>query len=813
MPNLDKANSYKGILAVGPNKELAMDNFRKAVLGNKIATLSSGQDTYVIHNDDLHAIFNPSNGELDLESVTTPQEITASLSSLSGRMSSESGSKVEANYLVCAHGCGSHIVFEQEEAVKFCPVCATSVEEPMPSMSAKDDSKDDSDSDSETDETDDTDDAETDDTDDADSEDDADTVDDDSKAKLMETVEEAMDTFVDETEAKMAEEDATDTEDTLDSDTDTDPSVEASAQTKTAIANTETNVNPENTNKPELDGKGPAEAAAPTPPVPATADQNSTKPTVEVNVVQQQPASPAGAADSQTNTTGNEKPAEEVKKAESHSNVEMKGLVVAASTFKRAKAIYAKAAKGKGLQAVASSTNAYLTSVSDSIAFDPANEEVLEKAANFEITDAEREAIANVDNVEYKVCSTGCGSHVLASTEIIGCPVCSTKLDEPESDPTVATEAVAAESTSSRASKMAMEDMTDGDSDMDDEDDEMAEDSDDSDLEDDSDDEDSDTDDDSDDEDSDTDDDSDDEDSDDEDDEDMDESDMLKKTSKSTVATPIATPVPTEEITLDMMDQVTVDSSADNLSLSYVSGMQNGKAAWVAFQNGTPVAYATEASVGQNADIFTDHAFANAVIAGSRKNGVKNSLTQMGFVAYEVKASVQAEVAKQVAAQVEVARGELEATAKSRDDRFMAALATAAIGINRGFYANTVNPIKAQFFDTLSSVGITDAEILIDNVFQSTSDSYHKLLLERAQDILSKTPETQEELAQSILSMNFRRADGQSVSNTKSSFGAIGEKKTVVEPKVTTSAVVAESNINERHARLLQGMKFGPRKS
>ena len=61
-----------------------------------------------------------------------------------------------------------------------------------------------------------------------------------------------------------------------------------------------------------------------------------------------------------------------------------------------------------------------------------------------------------------------------------------------------------------------------------------------------------------------------------------------------------------------------------------------------------PVATATAADVGKNADIFNDAAFGHAIIAGAKHAGVKTVLSEMGFKGITHKVSVSSIVNEKV---------------------------------------------------------------------------------------------------------------------------------------------------------------------
>jgi hypothetical protein len=558
--------SFHGVLAVGKDKDAAVTNYRLAKTGKNVVSLSSSTDHFAVSGD-FHTMFNPTNGELDLTPVAMPEDTKF--------MSENSEEKLDANWMVCADGCGSHIIFEKEStSMKFCPVCASSLEEPVEQM--------------ETDET-------------------------EAEEELPEEeTEEEKDDTGEESESDEALEDPTEEENEKESDEEVDEDEEEDLENE--------------------DLEDPSKEAT------------------------------------------------------------LSGVVIASSTRARATAMYRNAVKGKGVRAVVSENNrAYLTSVSESLSFDPEDgESLLSPVENFELTQEESASLSK-EQAHYKVCSSeeGCGSHVVSSSEAHNCPVCSSKLQEPS---------------------LSEDDVEE---DLEDPEEESTE------------------------------------------DEDLENTDAPETTDEEDedVLGEDKSEEPTDELSMNLLDDA---SESGNLSLSFANSFKDGKDAWLASISGVTVAYACRDTVGQNADLFDKQAFANAVISQS-KSGVKEALTEMGFKPIVISASVNRKIEQEVDAKVADIKATVEAEAKQYQERFLAALSTAAIGINRGFFANAVNPLKAQLWKSLNTVGVSDAEVLIDNVFSTSSDLYHKALFDKAVEILSKSSDVQEELAKTVLGTNYQK--------------------------------------------------------
>lgn len=241
----------------------------------------------------------------------------------------------------------------------------------------------------------------------------------------------------------------------------------------------------------------------------------------------------------------------------------------------------------------------------------------------------------------------------------------------------------------------------------------------------------------------------------------------------------------TEEV--DAMSEVEETAESSDLDVSYSSNVA-GQSAWTAFYRGKPVAMASKSSAGNNADIFDTPSFGHAVLATAKVGGVKKSLAELGFKSIKHTVSVSAEVRRLVEREVATAREALAADQAQFKERFEAALATAAIGLNRGFFADQKNPIKGTLWNALSSAGIRNPEILIDNAFKAHADAYHKQLIGLANDIIAKPMEVQESLSKTILGMSYQAVSSSEAGSIEDRLETLGTSVSSGKPEVQPAA-------------------------
>lgn len=244
------------------------------------------------------------------------------------------------------------------------------------------------------------------------------------------------------------------------------------------------------------------------------------------------------------------------------------------------------------------------------------------------------------------------------------------------------------------------------------------------------------------------------------------------------------------------------DAKAEDLDVSYSSSVA-GSAKWTAYFKGIPVAMASKSSAGKNADIFDTPAFGRAALATAKVSGVKKALAELGFNPIKHQVSISQEVSRMVADQIAAERVALASEQKQFQDEFMASLATAAIGINRGFFADVENPLKHALWNSMSSAGIKNPEVLIDKAFKDHSDAYHKVLFEQATDIASKPVEVQESLAKTILGTTYQSASSSYEENLGDRIAGMGvstSSNKITEQKSAQAADQSPSDMQKIHS-------------
>ena len=204
----------------------------------------------------------------------------------------------------------------------------------------------------------------------------------------------------------------------------------------------------------------------------------------------------------------------------------------------------------------------------------------------------------------------------------------------------------------------------------------------------------------------------------------------------------------------------TKGDAMDQFQVVYAGTVQ-GENTWYATINRIPVAMAI-ASETAHPDVFNKDVFATVVTNTAEEQGIPAALDQFNFQEIkpeiEVGEHVGTEIRQAVDEQVGEMREEMREEKSELNSRVAAALAIAASGINRGFFRGLGNPVISSLVESLSAVGITNADTMIAKAFSDHSDSYHRTLLEKAQEIMTYDKDVQNQLAQAVSESNVYSA-------------------------------------------------------
>ena len=276
-----------------------------------------------------------------------------------------------------------------------------------------------------------------------------------------------------------------------------------------------------------------------------------------------------------------------------------------------------------------------------------------------------------------------------------------------------------------------------------------------------------------------------------------------------------ATPVDeesSESTEINVCDYIPESASSDDLDVAYAACV-NSQSCWTAYYKGTPVATILKAQAGDNADLFDSPKFGHVAIAVAKQAGVKQALTELGFKPIRHEVSLSQEISRIVAERTEQATEQAEQAVASHIESFEAALATALIGMNRGFFQGKANPLKAALCSSLSSTGVRSPEVLVDRVFSANHDSMLKEAVALAKEIMAKPAEVQESLSRTIMDMSYQGTSLNSASGSEveDRLAGMGSSSLSSESKAAPvkAQAVSESSGTSRTRSILQRRFLG----
>jgi hypothetical protein len=281
---------------------------------------------------------------------------------------------------------------------------------------------------------------------------------------------------------------------------------------------------------------------------------------------------------------------------------------------------------------------------------------------------------------------------------------------------------------------------------------------------------------------------------------------VCAKKAKATSAEPLVS------VAASLVAYAGSEMTADKVDVAF-AGNVAGEQSWFAFYEGVPFAKATASSTKVKEN-FSSEVFGRTFKAIAADKGVATAMDELGFVEIKPEIKVEQFVQSQVESQVE-ARTASIAEASARDaqefnDRFLAAIATASQGINRGFYRGMQNPIRVALASALEEVGVQGAEQLVAQAFNKHGDDYHKQLVEQASKIMQYDLTVQNQMAKAV--SEHQEPEEEETQVSVSSSVPVGRPVAGAKPQPQRETAVASSqNKPSDFSNKLKTLHFGKR--
>lgn len=149
-------------------------------------------------------------------------------------------------------------------------------------------------------------------------------------------------------------------------------------------------------------------------------------------------------------------------------------------------------------------------------------------------------------------------------------------------------------------------------------------------------------------------------------------------------------------------------------------------------------------------DVFQSEQYQAVVANAINTKGLRKGLVQQGFVLAKVKMTASKATSKIVSAKVEAGmKAKTEAIAK-QNKAMEQSLAIAAVGMNKHYWKDVPNVLKANMITELEQAGVRGAKRLVAAVFATHGVSYAKQILALAQRIAAMPEEVRDNHAESL---------------------------------------------------------------
>jgi hypothetical protein len=168
-----------------------------------------------------------------------------------------------------------------------------------------------------------------------------------------------------------------------------------------------------------------------------------------------------------------------------------------------------------------------------------------------------------------------------------------------------------------------------------------------------------------------------------------------------------------------------------------------------------------------HADVYLGDQFQDACYAEFSKFGLRAGLKKMGFALAKVNVAKSDVVNKRVDAKAKQVTAAIRRTTAASNDALGQCLAIAAVGINRQYFKDTRNELRAALEEELDAAGVRGAQRLVRRVFASHGVTYAKAILMLANKLVSMPEEARNAFA-SALDMT---SDGEVEDDSEEMFG------------------------------------------
>lgn len=199
----------------------------------------------------------------------------------------------------------------------------------------------------------------------------------------------------------------------------------------------------------------------------------------------------------------------------------------------------------------------------------------------------------------------------------------------------------------------------------------------------------------------------------------------------------------------DVMDLLDVDGTEDNgddMAFATVGNVVHAlKANRIVASIGKK--HAAKANVS---DVYLTDEFTEVVEAEVKRHGLRAGLKSMGFALARVNVTASKVVNKRVEAKVKKLNASVRAEQAQYDQTLEQSLAIASVGIQRQYFKDAKNPLKAALVEQLESAGVRGANRLVAAVFAKHGVPYTKEVLGLAKRLSAMSQDARNAFASAL---------------------------------------------------------------
>lgn len=149
-------------------------------------------------------------------------------------------------------------------------------------------------------------------------------------------------------------------------------------------------------------------------------------------------------------------------------------------------------------------------------------------------------------------------------------------------------------------------------------------------------------------------------------------------------------------------------------------------------------------------DIYLEESFPSVIFAEVQEKGLRRGLVDMGFGLSKVK--FESSTAVKAAVDQKLAKAKIQASKSVEKDRqaFTQSLAIASVGLNRRFFKDVRNELKAGLEEELQAMGVRGASKIVASMFAKHGISYANALVTLATKLSAMPEETRDQFAEAL---------------------------------------------------------------